>query len=130
MNIYDALRQLERSIKDSPEYKKYHEMKAKIDENEERKEMLENIRKKQVEVQSFLMMGQEIPEEKMKELEQMNQLLSFQPVINDFLQAEYVLSKIFEDVSKSVGETFGFWLPEFSENKEEILEEELSNIDN
>lgn len=124
MNIYDALRQLEKSIKDSDEYKKYHEMKNKIEEKEETKGMLEDIRKKQIEVQSFLMMGQEIPEEKMKELEKLNQLLAFQPAINDFLQAEYILSKTFEDISKTLAETFEFWMPDFPENQGEIENEE------
>jgi len=131
MNVYDALRQLEKSIKDSTEYKKYHEMKAKIEGNEEAKGMLQDVRKKQIEVQSFLMMGQEIPEDKMKELEQINQLLTFQPLINDFLQAEYILSKNFEDISKSIGETFEFWMPDFSESKEDAeIKEDVLNEEN
>lgn len=124
MNIYDALRQLERSIKDSEEYKKYHEMKAKIEEKEDTKEMLNKVRKKQIEVQSYLMMGQEIPEEKMKELEQINQLLTFQPNINEFLQAEYILSQTFDDVSKSLAETFEFWIPDLALNQENNQNEE------
>ncbi len=126
MNIYDSLRQMERSIKDSQEYKRYQELKNKIMEKEETKEILMDIRKKQVEVQSFMMMGQEIPEEKMKELERVNELLTFHPTINEFLQAEYMLSKIFEDISKSLTETFNFWMPDFLQKQDEVNSEEIS----
>lgn len=122
MNIYDALRQLERSIKDSQEYKRYQELKSKIMEKEETKDILMDIRKKQVEVQSFMMMGQEIPEEKMKELERVNELLSFHPTINEFLQAEYMLSKIFEDVTKDLTEAFNFWMPDFLHQQGEEIQ--------
>lgn len=122
MNIYDALRQLERSIKDSQEYKRYQELKTKIMEKEETKDILMDIRKKQVEVQSFMMMGQEIPEEKMKELERVNELLTFHPTINEFLQAEYMLSKIFEDVTKGLTEAFNFWMPDFLQQQGEEIQ--------
>ncbi len=123
MNIYDSLRQMEKSIKGSEEYKRYQDLRTKITEKEETREILLDIRKKQVEVQSYLMMGQEIPEEKMKELESVNQLLTFHPTINDFLQAEYMLSKIFEDVTKSITETFNFWMPDFTQDQGDEINE-------
>ena len=123
MNIYDSLRQKEKSIKGSEEHKRYQDLRTKITEKEETREILLDIRKKQVEVQSYLMMGQEIPEEKMKELESVNQLLTFHPTINDFLQAEYMLSKIFEDVTKSITETFNFWMPDFTQDQGDEINE-------
>lgn len=119
MNVYDALRQLEKSIKESSENKKYQEIRSKISASEETKNILNDVRKKQLEVQSYLLMGQEIPEEKMKELERFNEVLKFHPTINEFLQAEYMLTKIYEDISKSIVEAFDFWLMDTKESEED-----------
>lgn len=124
MNVYDALRQLEKSIKESSEHKKYQEIRAKISENEEGKKIFRDVRKKQMEVQSYLMLGQEIPEEKMKELERFNELLQFHPTLNEFLQAEYMLTKIYEDISKSIAGAFDFWLLEIEETGENNNEQD------
>ena len=112
MNIYDALNHLERSIKNSPENQKYQELRKKIEADPTKLQIVADLRKKQMELQTLMMMGQEIPEEKQKELEQFSTLVQFHPTIQEFLQAEYMLSKIFEDVTKAMSGAFDFWIPE------------------
>lgn len=124
MNIYDAMRQFERSIKESADLKKYQELRKKIEADETTKEIMADIRKKQIEVQSYMMMGREIPEDKMEEFERVNQLVAHHQTINEFLQAEYIVGKIFEDISKMLGEAFDFWLPEDFKAQEIEAQEE------
>lgn len=123
MNVYDALNHLERSIKNSPENKKYQELRAKIEGDQDKKKIISDLRQKQMEIQSFMMMGQEVPEEKQNELEKFSEIVQFNPTIQEFLQAEYQLSRIFEDVSKSLSGAFDFWMPEGFPGKEEADDE-------
>lgn len=112
MNIYDAMRVFEKSIKESDDIIKYQELRKKIEADASTKEIMADIRKKQLEVQTYMMTGQEIPKDKMEELERVNQLVGNHHTISEFLQAEYIVGKVFEDISKMLAQAFDFWIPE------------------
>lgn len=118
MNIYDALNNLEKAVSESEEVKKYKKAKEAIKGDADKEKILVDLRAKQMELQAIMMSGQEIPEEKQKELEKFSEIVKFNPTINEFLEAEYFLSRIFDDVTKGITKSFDFWIPEM-DNKEE-----------
>lgn len=112
MNVYDLTHNLARGLKASPEYKKYQEALCKIKGNKEKEELLLDLRKKQMEIQTLQMMGKEVPKEKMAELEKVSEILNFHPAIKEFLEAEYYLGRILADIQKIIAESVELWHPE------------------
>jgi len=112
MNVYDLAHNLARGLKNSPEYKKYQEALTKIKGNKEREEILTDIRKKQIEIQTLQMMGKEVPQEKLRELEKASEILNLHPSLKEFMDAEFQLSRIMNDIYKILGEAIDLWQPE------------------
>lgn len=118
MNVYDLAHNLARGLKNSPEYKRYQESLAKIKGNKEREDILTDLRRKQMEIQTMQMMGKEVPKEKIQELEKASEVLNFHPVIRDYLEAEYHLGRVMADIQKIIGEAVDLWFPEMKQMEE------------
>lgn len=112
MNVYDLTHNLARGLRTSSEYKKYQEALSKIKGNKEKEKLLADFRKKQMEIQAMQMMGNEVPQEKMTELEKASEILNFHPAIKEFLEAEYYLGRVLSDVQKIIAESVELWYPE------------------
>jgi cell fate (sporulation/competence/biofilm development) regulator YlbF (YheA/YmcA/DUF963 family) len=106
-NIYDRSHELARALSTSVEYRQYEEARKKLESNKENLKMLQHFRMKQLELQQAQVMGQN-PEAKLKQLEQMYQVLCLKPEINEFLQVEMRFSKMMMDVQKIIGQSVGF----------------------
>lgn len=104
MNVYDSAHQLARVLKQSTEYTEYKNLEKKLKENPSAKEMLDDFRKRQFEVQSAQMMGQKVDEEKVKKLQELQKILMQDPAITEFLHAEYRLTQILADIYKILGD--------------------------
>jgi len=81
MNVYDLTHNLASGLKASSEYKKYQEALTKIKGNKEKEEILADLRKKQMEIQTMQMMGREVPKEKMAELIKTKLILKLKKLI-------------------------------------------------
>jgi cell fate (sporulation/competence/biofilm development) regulator YlbF (YheA/YmcA/DUF963 family) len=114
MNVYDLAHNLARGLKAAPEYKKYQEALGKIKGNKEKEDILLDLRKKQMEIQTMQMMGQEVPPEKRAELEKATEILSFHPAIKDFLEAEFYLGRVLADIQRIIAESVELWYPEMN----------------
>lgn len=104
MKIYDEAHQLVRAIKDSKEYKRYNALKNEISDNQELKEILDNFQKKQLEIQTQQLFGNDVDEEKKQEIQELYQDVLKDPKATEYLQAEMALSKIMADVYEILGE--------------------------
>lgn len=112
--VYDKAHELARALKFSPEYRRYHEAKEKMGNDQENNKILQDFRVKQLEIQTMQMLGQEISQEKMKSYERMAEVLQFHPAVRDFLQAEQSMIKVFTDIQKILVEAIGLEFPELS----------------
>lgn len=113
--IYDKAHELAKALKYSPDYRQYLESKKEVCANKENLKILQAFRTKQLEIQTMQMLGQEIPEEKMKDYEKMAELLQLNPGVKTFLQAEYRVMQTFADVQKILAETLELELPKINE---------------
>ncbi|NLT94443.1 MAG: YlbF family regulator [Clostridia bacterium] len=112
MNVYDLAYNLVRGLKETQEYQKYQEALSKIKGNKEKEELLADFRKKQMEIQAMQLMGQEVPKEKTEELHKIMGILSYHPVIKEYLEAEFRLSRVLADIQKIIAQGVELWYPE------------------
>jgi len=99
-NIYDLAYSLANSIKESDEFKRYKLAKEKIDKDEKLKQMVEDFKKKQIDLEQKRLQGQDIKNEDIYALEKLYQIISLNPDIEKYLSSEMMLFKILSDISK------------------------------
>ncbi|MGI6685982.1 MAG: YlbF family regulator [Bacillota bacterium] len=109
MSVNDRAHELARTLQESEEYRRYAEAKEKLQSDEENANMLQEFRRKQIELQIAEMTGEDI-ENSLEQLENIYQLLSMNPIINEFLTAEYRLARLMTDVQKIIGEALDLWI--------------------
>jgi cell fate (sporulation/competence/biofilm development) regulator YlbF (YheA/YmcA/DUF963 family) len=100
MAVYDQAYRLAKEIKKSEEYCAYQEIRKKILANEKEKLMLQDFQKKQLELQAKKLTGKEISEEESKKLEELAKIMDINQHIKNYLEAEYRLSTLLNDLQK------------------------------
>lgn len=109
MSVNDRAHELARTLQESDEYRRYIQAKEKLQSDEENSAMLQEFRRKQIELQIAEMAGEDI-EHSLEQLENIYQMLSMNPIINEFLTAEYRLARLMTDVQKIIGEALDLWI--------------------
>lgn len=105
MNVYDIANDLSKALKNSDEYKSYERAKEKLAINPEHEKMVNQYMKKQLELQTIQMMGQEIPEDQIDSFNNMTSSLMAIPDIADFFRAQMLFGRMFEEVTKIITES-------------------------
>ncbi len=105
MNIYDAAHNLAKAIKNSNEYNEFAGKQKKIASNPKTKEMIEDFRKKAMEVQMQRMSGQEVDSAKEEEIKKLEGIVMADPVIREYFSAEMRFSQVMNDIYKIIGES-------------------------
>ncbi|MGI6751051.1 MAG: YlbF family regulator [Anaerovoracaceae bacterium] len=104
MNVYDEAHTLARALKESDEYKSYMEIKAKVSENSELSEMINDFQDKQFQFQAQQMMGGEGQQDMMEQIQSLYQIIAKDPVAAQYLQAEFAFSRMVADVYSIIGD--------------------------
>lgn len=114
MSVYDSARRLERKIKNSDQYQKYQELRKKVQNNSGSKKMLIDYQNLMMEMQSKRMSGEELNEEDKERLQNLQNLIEINNNVKKYLEAEYQLSQMINDLQKII----------FSDLEVGILEED------
>ncbi|KKM12297.1 hypothetical protein SY88_03825 [Clostridiales bacterium PH28_bin88] len=109
MSAYDRAHELARDLSRTEEYRNYVESKTKLEQDQKNVEMLEQFRHQQWEVQMAQVAGQEVDEAKVQQLEKLYQVLSLNPIINEFLNAEYRFARLMADIQKILADAVPAW---------------------
>lgn len=109
MDIYDQAYALARTIQESEEYQKYTEARENLQKDEKNALMLQEFRRRQLEIQIAQMSGEEM-DSSVEQLESIYQTMSLNPVVNEFLTAEYRFARVMTDVQKILGEALDLWI--------------------
>lgn len=104
MNVYDIAYELKRALMESTELKDYKAALEKIKANPTNKRMLDDLRKKQMDLQAVHFSGKEPEKAKVEELEKLYSIVSINSDISNFLQCEYKLGMLMNDISKIISE--------------------------
>lgn len=107
MNIYDKANEFAGLLRNAPEVVEYREAMKKLNANETNKKMVDDFRKKQFEIYSMQMQGIEVSKEQMNMIENLGKVISMNPEVMQFMQAEYKFSVMWEDINKILQEAIG-----------------------
>lgn len=105
MNIYDKANELAKAMKESQEVQEIMSAMKLIEADPESKQMLDNFRERQMEVQQRMMSGDMPSQEEMEKMEKLFEVLSLNLNIRRLFDAERRLSIILEDVNKIISDS-------------------------
>jgi len=111
MSIYDSANQLAREIRNSDEFRQFIVAKNKIKEDEANYRMVQSFQIKQLEIQQAQFMNEEVSLDSQQELERLYSLLSLNPSTREYVEAEFRISKLLNDVQVIIGEVMQDVLP-------------------
>ena len=97
MNPYDLAHQLARALSCSPEYSEYKKARELLEEDPQAKEMLSDLRAKQLEVEALKISGKPV-EEATKTLENLYNIVSYNSLLSKYLEAEQRFAVLMVDV--------------------------------
>ncbi|WP_068496986.1 YlbF family regulator [Paenibacillus kribbensis] len=105
MNIYDKAHDLAKALKESKEVEEITAAMKLIETDPEAKQMLNDFRQRQMEVQQRMMSGDMPAQEEMEKMEKLFEVLSLNLNIRRLFDAERRLSVIIEDVNKIISDS-------------------------
>jgi len=107
VNVYDQANVLAKGIRDSEEYKILKKNKDRIEADGQLKKMFAEYRKQQFELQKIHMTGRQVPEDKVKELKKMQEIMFANQVIRGFMEAEHRFATMMADIHKILMDGLG-----------------------
>ncbi|MGM0602221.1 MAG: YlbF family regulator [Bacillota bacterium] len=119
MSVYDTARRLERKIKDSDEYREYLELREKVMSKEGSKKMLLDYQNLMTELQTKQLSGQEISEEEKEKLNNLNNFIEINNNVKKYLEAEYKVSVMLNDLQKIIFSDIEIGIPSEEEDSQD-----------
>lgn len=101
-NIYDIANELERSIRQLPEYKAVETAKAAIEADHNAKELLESYLSFQKEVQTQLQAGTMPADDMQEKFQDFNQQIQENSIVADYFAKQQQLSIYIADIEKII----------------------------
>jgi len=102
MSVYDLANRLAKQLKNSDEYEDYLDKKQKLMKNEKTKEMLLDFQQEQMKLQAKQLSGEDLTEEEQEKLENLRELVDLNKDIKQYLQAEYRVNILLNDIQKII----------------------------
>jgi cell fate (sporulation/competence/biofilm development) regulator YlbF (YheA/YmcA/DUF963 family) len=109
MHAYDKAHELAELLSQSEEYKEFKRAKISLEKDQDNLRLLQDFRRKQLEIQMAQLSGEEVDEEYIKQTEHLYELLSMNSKINEYLNAEYKFARMMADIQKIIGEAVSEW---------------------
>ncbi|MFC2947936.1 YlbF family regulator [Virgibacillus sediminis] len=101
-NIYDSAYDLEKAIRESDEFTSLKEAFDNVMNDDAAKQMFENFRDTQIQLQEKQMQGQEITEEEVEKARQVVELVQQHAEISKLMEQEQRLNMVINDVSRII----------------------------
>ena len=111
MAANDLAYELARTLKESDEFKQFLISKKKVMSDTNNHKMIREFQLKQWEIREAQMLETEISEEKQQELERLYSLVSINPAAREYLEAEFEVSRMVNDIQKIIGEAIQDAMP-------------------
>lgn len=101
-NIYDSAYDLEKAISESDEFKDLKAAYEKVINDPTSKEMFDNFRNTQMELQQKQMQGMDITEEEVEKAKQVVELVQQHEDISKLMEEEQRLNVLINDISRII----------------------------
>lgn len=103
MAANDLAHELARTLNESDQFKQFLKSKEKVMGDANNHKMIREFQLKQWEIREAQMLETEISEEKQQELERLYSLLSINPAAREYLEAEFEVSRMVNDIQTIIG---------------------------
>jgi len=103
--------ELARTLKESEEFKQFIISKEKVMSDASNHKMIREFQLKQWEIREAQMLDAEVSEERQQELERLYSLVSLNPAAREYLEAEFEVSRMVNDIQKIIGEAIQDAMP-------------------
>ena len=104
MNPYDAAHALAKALRESTEFKELKEVQVNLKADRSALNMLTDFRKHQFELQKQQLSGLEVADEQKEKIEKLFEVISLNTLVKNFMQAEYRVAVMLQDIQKTIGE--------------------------
>ena len=104
MNVYDKAHNLAKAIKESNEFKEFDRIRKEVDDDKETSDMLKELTELQVQLQTAQMVGQQPEKDVFARFQSLNTMAMTKPLAMQYMQAQYALATMMNDVFGIVGE--------------------------
>ena len=104
MNVYDEAHNLAKAIKESNEFKEFDRIRKEVDDDKETSDMLKELTELQVQLQTAQMVGQQPDKDVFARFQSLNTMAMTKPLAMQYLQAQFALATMMNDVFGIVGE--------------------------
>ncbi len=128
MNPYDAVHTLAKALRESNEFKELKETQNALKVDESARNMLLDFRAEQFNLQKQKLSGLEVSPEQEEKMEKLYSVITMNTLVKNFLQAEYKVAVLLQDVQRIIGEVTGevfdpdlMGLPEEPDNSDSDL---------
>jgi cell fate (sporulation/competence/biofilm development) regulator YlbF (YheA/YmcA/DUF963 family) len=111
MAANDLAHELARALKESDEFKQFFKSKEKVMSDANNHKMIREFQLKQWEIREAQMLETEISEERQQELERLYSLVSLNPAAREYLEAEFEVLRMVNDIQKIIGEAIQDAMP-------------------
>lgn len=119
MNVYDEANSLAKALKEANEYKNFLKAKEKLEKDPKKFDIARDYIRKQMEVQSMQMMGQELTEDQISSYNTLANTIMGMPEIAEFFQAQMHFSVIFQDITDIIAKAVDMDMGLFETKEEE-----------
>ncbi|PWK13859.1 YlbF family regulator [Tumebacillus permanentifrigoris] len=103
-NPYDRAHELARAIRESEEFRILVAKKNEVDTNLQAKKLLDDFRRRQWELETRRLMGEEITEQDTLAFQRMQDVVHQHTTLREYLEMEYRFSVLYSDIHKILGE--------------------------
>ena len=107
MNVYDQAHSLAKAIKESNEFKEFDEARKEIENDEQASQMMQDLHKLQIEMQTAQMTGEDVNEDLFSKIQSLSTMIATKPAAASFMQKEAVFSIMMNDVFQIIGDAVG-----------------------
>jgi cell fate (sporulation/competence/biofilm development) regulator YlbF (YheA/YmcA/DUF963 family) len=102
VNLYDVAYEVEKAIRVSEEYKTLKQMYDEVNGDPTSKQMFENFRDVQLQLQQKQMMGEEISQDEVEQAQKLVQLVQQHDKISKLMESEQRMSMMIGELNKII----------------------------
>lgn len=102
VNVYDQANALESALRQSEEFNNMKDLYAKVNANPESKELFEEFRTVQLDLQQKQMQGEEIAEEDVAKAQKTAEEIEKDENIGSLMEAEQQMSQLIQDLNRVI----------------------------
>ncbi|ARU59737.1 hypothetical protein CBW65_00760 [Tumebacillus avium] len=104
MNLYDKAHELARALQSTQEFQLLQDLKKRVDQDPSVKKILDDFRRRQWELETRRLMGEEVTEDDLGQMTRLQEALSMNDTARRYLEAEYRFGMMYADIHKILGE--------------------------